>query len=114
MAPKNKADEATTSEKTSKKAERAKRKAEEAQKPIPVVREKNGELKDLKKSDFPKTKDGQIAWWDYVIAKAEEAKKDILLADDPKEQLRRQKAKFLKRAENIDKKLAELNKGKVE
>ena len=99
-----KADKARTKvQKDEAAAKAAKDKAAARKKlPIPEIRDGEGEMKKLKQSDFPTTREGRLSWCDYNIAKWTEKKTFEDGKSDPK-------AKAKKRREKLMKMLAELD-----
>ena len=73
---------------------------------LPEIKSPNGELRDLKKEDFPmKTKQGKIAFLDYQIVKLQEKKHIIQVGETPQGKLERRRKGLLKRLEALDKEL---------
>jgi len=70
---------------------------------VPELRDEAGNLFKLKGKDFPKTKEGRIAWCDYQIARWQEKKLAVEKRDDPA-------AKKLAKLEKLKKQLSDLEK----
>jgi hypothetical protein len=69
--------------------------------PIPVFKDKDGALLKLRRKDFPKSKEGRMAFCDYQIARWADRKIRVGKQSDPN-------AKALKKFESYKKKMVEL------
>lgn len=89
---------------------RLKEKTRPDTRPIPKFFFKDGKISKLKKAAFPKTKEGSLAFCDYMIAKWG-AKKEAIRTKksiDPRSKLIRKKEKMQAKLEQVNKELAEL------
>ena len=68
---------------------------------IPATRDKDGFLLKLTRAQFPKSKNGLLAFCDYQLEKWGERRLSVMRRDDPK-------TKMLRRREKLLAKLAEL------
>lgn len=72
---------------------------------VPDIRDKEGNLLKLKGNDFPKTKDGKLAYCDYQIEKINVKKVDIESNYHPEKKkmkkIERLKAQLLKLEEEL-------------
>ena len=68
---------------------------------IPEIRDAEGRLLKLKGKDFPKSKEGKLAFCDYQIARWDDKKKDVEAKYDPKK-------KKLRKLEKLQAQLAKL------
>ena len=74
--------------------------------PIPAFKDSEGQLKKLRRTDFPKTKDGKIAFCDYQIARWEIKKVASAKTLDPMAKAKRRREKLLKRLAALDAEMA--------
>jgi len=95
--------------------EKKKKKRQPDTRPIPKFytldeKGKKAELQKLKKAAFPKTKEGQMAFCDYMIEKwgAKKEKIKSKKALDPLSKLQRKKERMQAKLEQVSKELAEL------
>ena len=78
--------------------------------PIPEFRDKDEQLKKLKASDFPKTKEGKLAYCDYNLERWKDKRKAVEKGLDPKAKKMKRREKLLAQLAALDEELTTLEK----
>jgi len=84
---------------------KAKAKAEKERK-LPEIKDSEGLLRKLKSSDFPKTKEGKMAYCDYNIEKWTVKKTAVEKGADPKTKKLKRREKLLSALKELDESIA--------
>jgi len=74
--------------------------------PVPEIRDKEGNLLKLKPKDFPKSREGKVAYCDYQIARWGEKKVKAERAADPKARKKAKVEKLKAMLEKLEKELS--------
>ena len=77
---------------------------------IPEIRDKEGHLKTLKRSHFPNTKEGRVAYCDYHIERWKVKRENALKAGDPLAKKKKRRDKLMEQLKALDEELAEAEK----
>jgi len=89
-----------------KKDEKKEEKKEKVE--LPEIRDKEGNLFKLKRTDFPMGKEGNVAWCQYQIERWTEKKEKAEKSGDPKQKKLDKLARLEKAMEDLKAELAEL------
>jgi hypothetical protein len=74
---------------------------------VPDLKDKKGNLLKLRPSDFPRSKEGRMAFCDYQIAKWTDKKDKYSKGDDPRAQKLAKLEKLKQKLDELEKELAE-------
>jgi hypothetical protein len=74
--------------------------------PMPEIRDKDGELKTLKRNQFPKSAAGKMAYCDYQLARWTEKKDAIGKQVDPLKRKKAKKERLQKLLKQLEEELA--------
>jgi len=76
-------------------------------KELPEIRDGEGNLFKLKRTDFPNGKEGNVAWCDYQIERWTEKKEKAIKAGDPRQKKLDKLQKLEEQMEQLKKELSE-------
>lgn len=92
----------------------AKKEKKKDERPVPKIWDEKGELKKLKRPDFPKTKAGKVAFCNYMIEKWKIKKAKAEKGRDPATRLKNKKQKLVEKLAEVQRQITALEGGPEE